>query len=240
MTIPDLASEIQFLLGLSKLGISLDKVITLLESEVHRQQLADLFVIWADEGCSLAPIKKCFLGRREVIEQLLRPCVGHMFELRPPQPNLQDIARRVVRWRACSGVITTSEKDLVDRGFISYDFAEGFVDSQMWRDLEKSFPGMPYREVVKPWEDNLSTRLAASIPQKVRDHLSESNGPQLVKWVASAFRITFAFALGYAALSQNPQMEFTRIALHELWLKGNYPLGFHGKHGPLVVLCASL
>lgn len=225
----------------------------------------------------LAPVMALFPEHREPLQDLLGPCVGHTFTLRPPLPNLADTVERAVgvsHWVKelnLSPVLFASHEPVYERWsdetgdvlgsthLLPYYAMSEFYDEvgyewqleryanelpdrssaltffERWRQL----PGALWDDLLHAVDIEFRERLRRRLdPQvwrtlrtKLGDQLEDGLADSLLGWPIECWRAlqfnlrsTLKLAIGFTALGKQPEATRLRVMLHELWLKGNYPL----------------
>ncbi len=180
-------------------------------------------------------------ARGTEITAVLEPfyaCHGS-FPLNPPVTDLDEAASRAVFWREIAGTVT------VERIETAIETMGTTIQAQP-TEVFASLPGSLTLEVAESKRDELGNYLWQRLPQHlwdevgsgawvgIEDHVDDAQREAAFDWVwgglAKTLFVTVAFCLAKEADTVRP--------LLDLWLSGNWPLGFT-RDRALIVYCAA-
>ena len=190
----------------------------LLSGEIDRVEATEIIERDRKQDLNLAFWESRFPGKGQALMEVLRPFYDWKPELKPALPDLEEQAKQAVFWRDVSNVraLRRSEATVLEAS------------------LFDSFDASPEASFL----DSLGTSRMTLLWRLLDDSFYESPGLQgIVKKVSLGFKLRRSFRplLWKARWSSllNPKFK----SLLDLWLAGNFPVGFD-KDGNLLVLVA--
>jgi len=151
---------------------------------------------------------------------MIKPFYGWEPKLKPTVPDLQMKARRATRWYRIKGIKTYA---LCDVALLQASLQISFGDA-----LRSVCKDMLYGEHWSLLEQTLSTRLQESLSASIEE--------SLLIMLRDALFLSLFYAYGLALVGM-PQQGIDFKPELDLWLAGNFPVGFD-KDGNLLVLVA--
>ena len=157
-----------------------------------------------------------FPGKGEALMEILRPFYDWEPELKPVLPDLEERIRNVVFWRDTLDVKVFTISD----------------GGSLWASLWDSLWSSPRSSLRDSLRDSLWASLRDSLWDSLRDSLRFSLGFFLLDSLSASLFYSCGFIL-----ADKPEEAAKLQPLLDLWLAGNFPVGFD-KDGNLLILVA--
>lgn len=182
----------------------------------------------------LYPLLSLFPHVCRELQELLSPCSGHTFRLKPPPPDIDVRAKNALSWYPLSGaeIITDPKTRWNTPHWIS-------IGSTLPHNQDHNrgkITGLSAHTVCR------LEKILVSIPWHNLT-LSVSNH-SLKECISGGFETPGSFAsclfnaIAYMAVQEMSIMQGLKILLHEFWLYGNYPIAINISEEKLVLVCA--
>lgn len=180
---------------------------------------------------NLAFWEERYPGKGEAIIGVLRPFYGWKPELKPALPDLEARAKEAIFWREIKGVRVFQMADAVS---LPASLPASLWDS-LWCSLRDSLGNSLWNSLRDSLRDSLRASFEASLWASLRDSLRASLRDSL--WYSLWYSLFFPCGFILADRSDQTARTARLKPLLDLWLAGNFPMGFD-KDGNLLVLVA--
>jgi len=162
-------------------------------------------------------------------------------------PDLEDRAKEVVFWRKVAGVKVYRLSEAASLGASLEDSLKVTLGDSIWRSLRAS---LWHSFRASPWDSrrashwdllraslrrSLRALLGASLKDSLGDSLAASFKDSLKDSLLKSLFYSLIYPLAYVLADEPDEVRKFR-ALHQLWLAGNYPVGFDREWNLLVLV----